>query len=52
MNENKNTNVADTLQNVPEYEKLTDDEKLILVMTIKKMLSQHTITTKKEKAHV
>ena len=40
MNENKKA--EDMLQNIPEYEKLTDTEKLVLAVAIKNILSQYS----------
>lgn len=31
----------DILQNIPEYDKLTDAEKMVLAVTIKNILSQY-----------
>lgn len=40
MNENKKA--EDMVQNIPEYEKLTDTEKLVLAVAIKNILSQYS----------
>lgn len=49
----KNANkkkIEETLQDIPEYENLTDADKMVLVVAIKNFLSQHM--TKKEEIQV
>lgn len=54
LNKQENTlseqKVAETVQNIPEYEKLTDNDKIVLAVAIRNLLLQSSsaVTTNEE----